>query len=622
MVWTPSAGQVDGYELEGKVNQDGFQKLHNGLIPSTYNSVIISYTSSIGDLTPLEFRIRAARGIYFSEYSNTAKYSIPLRPPAGLRITIDDSAGGVQLLWDKVSTAAEGYTVERCRSDALGNPISQWERIIEHPSGYDTNFLDTSVQELDQVLYRVSNTSGRFVSAPSNAVLIAVPPFRPYDFAAQVQAGEVDFTWKTNSKLTQTFRLIRGVGPYNTNPSGEQIAILPEGAKAYVESNVPVGYYYYTLIPQGLPVVRASDSILVTVKNTIEAINYSKESIIVPPGYFVEDASYSNLSGWVVGTFPPIGSLPTNLSFPAYLPPGRTGTPIRFLAADATGQTHLVSFYKSSPTATLNSIYHDWFNGTQWSSESFGARDLPTLSLYEPVAFAASGSGRPNFMVENRNISSTVDHRLSQLEYIRKSDSGWQIEPLSTAVEDENFERFQFSLDSNSNAHLTTFYGASITAFHRLSLDHWQREQPPLGVTAPRGIAWVDSRWLDAGNGWVFYEAYQADVFSALIDLYVVQKQAGTWLSPVRLCTRPTQSTSGTWADTALSSTTTRPVLMYWSAYGCRVFDQVAGKWRETLLDLEIEQPRFIRTCFDDQARLRFMAKTWSGKFWFAVELP
>lgn len=200
LTWVAPGGSFDGYELEGRVGSDSFQKLHTGLIANAYNGLVLNFTSTAPDNTTFAFRLRAAKGTAFSAYSNEAAYSRGPNAPGQATASFNVTSGAVSLAWDRNTTGSDGLRVERAACDQYGNPTGAWLTLpTVDPLG--STYLDAAVSLNLYYTYRLTNLKG---SRAGQASVRSLPVYTGLATVPWVNAfydsalGGVQLSWGSN----------------------------------------------------------------------------------------------------------------------------------------------------------------------------------------------------------------------------------------------------------------------------------------------------------------------------------------------------------------------------------------------------------------------------------------
>ena len=159
ITWVAPTGSFDGYELEGKLGSDPFQKLHTGLIPNNYIGLVLTFAPNPPDNTTYTFRLRAAKGTVFSAYSNEAAYSRGPNAPGQAVASFSWTSSAVSLTWDRNTTGSDGLLIERAVCDQSGNSTGAWVS-LPTVDPFASTYVDTGVPLNLYCTYRLTNLKG------------------------------------------------------------------------------------------------------------------------------------------------------------------------------------------------------------------------------------------------------------------------------------------------------------------------------------------------------------------------------------------------------------------------------------------------------------------------------
>ena len=164
--WLPPSGSFDGYELEGRMGTEAFQKVHNGLIPNTYTGLILTFLPTAPENTTFTFRLRTAQGSLFSPYSNEASYTRGPYAPGQPTATYDWNNAAVDLAWNRNSSASDGLRIERAECTQYGTVTGTWTT-LPTTDPLASTYADTSAPPNLFYTYRITNLTGTRESQPS-----------------------------------------------------------------------------------------------------------------------------------------------------------------------------------------------------------------------------------------------------------------------------------------------------------------------------------------------------------------------------------------------------------------------------------------------------------------------
>jgi hypothetical protein len=249
LTWTPPGGSFDGYELEGKVGSDAFQKLHDGLIPNTYTSLILTFYSTAPEDT-YGFRLRAARGGAFSPYSNEASYTRGPNAPGQPTASFDWTTGSVSLAWNRNTTMSDGLRIERAECTQYGYVTGTWTS-LPTPAPLASTYSDTGATPNLYYTYRITNLKGSRASQPSaqsQAVYTGLAAVSWINAAYDTGQAGVVVSWGSNTTVAADgVRLERSDSDASGNSQGNwAVVTMPAGYRSsFLDQNVVEGGRYF-----------------------------------------------------------------------------------------------------------------------------------------------------------------------------------------------------------------------------------------------------------------------------------------------------------------------------------------------------------------------------------------
>lgn len=247
LAWQAPGGAFDGYELEARIGDTAFEKIHSGLIPNNYIGLNLTFSSTAPDNTTYTFRLRAAQGGLFSAYSNEAAHSRGPNAPGQPTAAYDWDQGAVLLTWNRNTAGSDGLRVERAECTNYGSVTGSWSA-LSVPDPLVSTYLDRTAVTGGYYTYRLTNLKG---SVASPASYPSAPVFTGleaplYVFASyDTTAGGMQVSWSSSS-LADGVRLERTDCDANGTPLDSWAALtLPSGYRAsYLDPSVQEGRGY------------------------------------------------------------------------------------------------------------------------------------------------------------------------------------------------------------------------------------------------------------------------------------------------------------------------------------------------------------------------------------------
>ncbi|MCE1204839.1 MAG: fibronectin type III domain-containing protein [Holophagaceae bacterium] len=260
--WVAPTTPFDGYELEGRLGTEPFEKVHTGLIPNTYQGIILSFQATAPDNTTYAFRLRVARGSSFSTYSNEASYARGPNTPGQPTGTYDWGQNGVSLTWTRNTISSDGLQVERAECTVLSTQTGPWVS-LPVPDPLASTYLDQSADANHYYLYRLTNLYGTKAGQPST-VSSAISTWleAPYSLNAFYDNGYggILLSWASASAQVDGRLVERSDCALDSSPLGNwsQVALLPGTAVSFLDSAIGDGRYYaYRITNRHGPVASA-----------------------------------------------------------------------------------------------------------------------------------------------------------------------------------------------------------------------------------------------------------------------------------------------------------------------------------------------------------------------------
>jgi|GEM_PF-4165705 len=415
--WTRLPTPSDGYELEGRVEEQPFAKLHAGLIPPNLTELWLNIDPAIPEITPLEFRLRAMRESQIGPYSDVLHIANPLRQPYPIDFTWGYDT--CRFKWTNASLVAEQVRIER----ATGNSLDRTWTVLGSVSVTSRQeFFDDTFPDGEQLTYRLISTAQGVDSAP--AEMGALVPLRsPTALAAQPIAGGARLTWTNRSARSPKIRILRSPGLDWCTPLLETVATLAPGTTTYDDLALPLGTYTYLVIAD-LGNDQAPSQIANFVTPPVSTVPLiSAEFIKLPFRGTIQGGP--DQGWWLVGMFDNeakqvvINITPGSIYDGKYeLLPGFTDDNL-----DNLNTSHMIVFSGTEPhifsvvlaQTGKSELRHAWRSQDGWVSESVLTRDGAIFSLE-----GLSSNGELNFWV--------ID--VFGVEHAVKKNGIWQIEDL------------------------------------------------------------------------------------------------------------------------------------------------------------------------------------------------
>ncbi|WP_243384763.1 hypothetical protein [Geothrix alkalitolerans] len=590
LTWTQASGNIDGYNLEARVNSGSYTLINPSPIFSGVTSAILTFTATPPELATFDFRICTVTKGVNGPYSNVAGIKTPLLPPTYVAASYSVPDGGILVTWETLSLLTDRYVLERAPCDAAGAPTGTWAS-LPLPNPAATIFVDKAVAETQGYLYRVTAWSGTTASTTRGPSQRAVtPPLAPTAFAAQPLSGAVGLTWVNQSRTATQIQITRvasgGYGP--TVP----LAVLPGTATSFQDADVPLGYYQYALSVSDGQSTTTGPAIYAAPANPPGAPSLTATSQTIDPSVGVFALSPGGL--WAFGTSSPFTILPAPWgTWPAWTQPTSYGYggPRDPLVLDAQSRPH--TLYTDS-TSSMTVLSHAWFDGSAWVSEVVAqAPSTDTLSFADTLWLDQSGSPQ------------TLLSTATGVRYTRKVGGVWiqeDIDPSNTLP--GNWRLF---LDRFDVPHVLLTSSIDSREYSRNADGTWTRQILPNTLNSFVGFHFESGLWTASNTACVFYKI--PDAGNPVNDsFWAMQKVNGLWQPPVLLKSFPSTGISD-WPSAALSPDGKRVAAVFAQKNGLFLFTLTAQVWTESLLPVPSVDTPTYRVAFDGANRLHILVK-------------
>ncbi len=235
--WTTSPA-IDGFEIERKVANGPFQKVHSGLYPATLNYANYYVEDTIPDKTIIYFRIRSISGGKASAYSNELAWDFGLRPITFLIAYLSDQ--GIRVEWTNQSWGANANLVLKRQIVSPQGTASSWETIPTSAGAW--NYTETQIQEGSEWQFRAYNETGTSQSSIVESVVVKVPLSPPEDITTTSMAEGISLGWRNVSENAKNITILKESDNYgNFLP----VAILPPETNTFTAKPLVPGSYRY-----------------------------------------------------------------------------------------------------------------------------------------------------------------------------------------------------------------------------------------------------------------------------------------------------------------------------------------------------------------------------------------
>jgi len=574
--WTPNSHVVDHCIIERAIiNPSG-----NGTFDWSVLQGIGSPASSYMDTSVFEnvdyvYRLTNFKGITGSSPVSSPVVHAGWPTVSNFSANLDDSLRCVEVTWDLVPVPIPSQLqvrIERAESDASGVPSGAWVSLGMVGSS-STSFKDCGFPEATYVVYRLTPVAGSLEGAPVRYDYpLQTPILSPTNFRLTPTSQGFRLDWDNQSQASTEIVIKRTPSYANWN---YEVAFLGPSTTSYEDLGLALGYYTYQVEARKGLVVGSTECTTSAVLNPANSLK------------LVAGATFPTLlcgavlpeGGWVLGDAFPIGVRTENASWPAFTSWEGWPQNSEFVRVDSLGHPHAV-YSKYSAAPGLKTIVHSWFDGTIWQNEDVTTTNLAWTSDANGFEFAIDSGGALHLLLDHATNTDPYGGSTSTLTYVHKSGGIYVAEPVSTFLDAAyRFDSYRVQVDGTGLPHLLLGNWETVIDCARGVDGKWQVETLPTvaGHAGPQDF--LDACWVDAKNGWIFYESYQVDG-SNHYALMGLQRKEGVWRTPVVIA----QEEFSQRVKVAMSQGGSRIVVYQDSALGRRLFNLQEGAWVGTLL--------------------------------------
>jgi hypothetical protein len=201
LTWTDNSNNETGFRIA--VSLDGGATWNNF---GTVGANVTSFNATgLQPGTRYLFKVRAANGDVYSDYTNTVDVTTLLEPPAApTNLTASVATRSVNLTWTDNSNNETGFRIAISLDGG-----ATWSNVGTVGANV-TSFNVTALQPGTRYLFKVRAANGDVYSDYTNTVdvtTLAKPPAAPTNLTASVAAQSVDLSWTDNSNNETGFRI-------------------------------------------------------------------------------------------------------------------------------------------------------------------------------------------------------------------------------------------------------------------------------------------------------------------------------------------------------------------------------------------------------------------------------
>jgi hypothetical protein len=367
VTWTEPSVPVDGYEVESRVNDGAWQRVHDGLIPAGSVGGWIFLDPGVPELVTLGGRVRSARGSSRSEWSPVATLFRGVRPPTVLTssLTVVEPIGlrvpPVHLEWVSESQVATAFELERAPVDGPGAGLFV---PVVGLAATDRAYDDPDVWE-GAWDYRVRAGTGTIWSAwtPTRTEAVQIVP--PEELVVSLVAGGVHLAWVNRSH--QAEQVVQRLEP---DGGATTLAILAAGGNQYLDApSLPWPATRYT-VSASIPGVGAvpGPAIGVGSLTLTQPIPLVGSARLAPGAYLMalSDGGLLHAVRWML-----TGAIErdTGGGWEQHDLVGAQSYAVPGVLADQAGHPHTV-VYRGYPDQAGTALVHEWWDGAAWKEET------------------------------------------------------------------------------------------------------------------------------------------------------------------------------------------------------------------------------------------------------------
>lgn len=604
LAWKTNSTHTDGSIIE-RATCDS-----NGL-PTTVWTTLYSYGAQTSfldrngvELTRYLYRVTNLSGQRPSAPSSpSALINTPLAPPSYVYAYYDSYGGAVTIYWYSSYGVNRSNKLERAESDASGTPTSGWTA-LPLPAGQQSSFTDKTIHESTRYVYRVANVLDQYTTPfVQSAYPVLTPLLAPTQLAATSKPGGVDLNWQNQSQAATQVVVRRTGGSYTVD-----VATLSASATTYSDTNLSLGTYAYRIVAKDSKGEAPSATVNGTTLNRADSLSLSSTTLSRSNA---SDADLRPGGAWAFAAQSPFQILSNGDPWPAIAPNTIAQLSTSILKMDSQDHPHAVFLAPSPTDSTISILKHMWYDGTSWNTEDMMQGTFPYSYYSTSFQFTLDSNGRPQALV---NLSSTTypyGGTIGSLSYIHYSAGSWKTDSLAGASNAATFPNsFTLALDGSDNPHVLVRVGSDGVELLPGGPGVWTATTLTSEPILSGSSSLLDSAWLDADNGWVFYMVSNAGT-NASSSLKARQKLAGVWQDPVVIGTQD-MDWNGATGQSGTSSDRSRVAVLYGTNVGLKMYHLDLTGWHETLVDAAPNNYRWYRIGFDSSNKLRILYRSQS----------
>jgi len=575
--WERNSLTADGVQLERIVQNESGVTVGDWTVVTLTDPLATTYLdTNVQDGYKYNYRVKNMKGALGSQ---AAVLTLPVvfssvAPPSFIKLNLNPEETAFDVTWGIASSATDTTLLERKESNAVGTVIAGWTELARVIPAV-TTFHDSTVLDGRNYAYRVTSLRNGLSSPPTATYSWLIPVIAPANLIVVPTINGFHLSWENQSKTASEVRVYRchGSNGYFLEP----VAVLSSSVATYDEVIPSLGYYSYAIKAAGADITSSwSPYVTVVTPAAQNALSLSSRSLDYPIS--VKAAVLRPQGTWVLGaTEWPFGVLANGDLWKDNYPSDGDYWAAPYLRVDPQGWPHFIYQRTSSTQDTTNT--HTWFDGKQWQRDSFNS--LPFTNSSAPgYTFCLDGDGEPHMLLEHSTASYPFGGSSENLDYAHKANGTWTKESLATLKPQISYARnIRLTVDDTKRAHLLISNGDSLVEYSRSGSSSWVSSTLPTGAVKAGGSDYVDGKWFDDANGWVFYTRQAGGGLAFM----AMQKLAGAWQDPVMLDFYQF-SFQSIMASFEISSDHQRLVVLVSAPLGLKTYEFAGNTWHQTLL--------------------------------------
>jgi len=570
VTWVAPSADVTGYDLEANLNSSGFQKARNTIGGTT---VIVGFSESTPELTPISMRLRALRGAESSAYSNEASTRFPIKPAVFIYAYFDYDTSRMTVEWDKASQVAT--TVKVDRAQLTGTDPGPFTNLYEGPAS-TRSLSDADLQEGVAYRYRVSflaqGEQSDYKYRDSEPVFLA-----PQITSTHVSAGATTLGWQKAGPTVVELKVQRSERLYE--PIYTTLASLPTEATTYVDNVSGNQHYAYRILVRSATQTSYSKPVRVLPLPSGTGVAVTPFLAKLPSpviGLQKHDVAFAYVTSGSTDRAYEV-TPPPGASWPAHTIQNVNAIDESGFALDGVGHPHLLFRRRFPDPSLLQAVMHEWYDGKTWQSEELFRSEFHDNSATVGIQFALTPDGivHASWHVPDVGWGDAV-------LYGTNRTGTWESTKIWPSAGNFHFGSYRLAVDPQGGAYVAIGLYDKVLLFSRpVGVPTFSQEVIPTGEFEVGEYAALLLQPYGEGLA-LFYERPGVQAEVGLQQMYVTKRQ-GVWSEPSKIVTRPSSGVHT--VRKAASSTNGRLFYAVDMPEGVRIFSRQPNQtWDSTLL--------------------------------------